>query len=99
MRDLNIVICYETDQRFMLKFTPIYAVLVHVYAIIRLSKNPRTIGHARFLRRKYFLGPIRTHLRCFGHVLGKKPSEPKPAHDQTHVILRRNFWAPFIFMK
>ncbi|KAL5654530.1 hypothetical protein ACJX0J_033849, partial [Zea mays] len=37
-------------QRFMLKFTPIYAVLVHVYAIIRLSKNPRTIGHTRFLR-------------------------------------------------
>jgi hypothetical protein len=52
MRDLNIVICYETDQRFMLKFTPIYAVLVHVYAITRPSKNPRSIGHARFSRRK-----------------------------------------------
>jgi hypothetical protein len=35
MRDLNVVIRYETDQRFMLKFTPIYAILVHIYA-----KNP-----------------------------------------------------------
>jgi hypothetical protein len=35
MRDLNIAIHYETDQRFMLKFVPIYAVLVHV-----LRKNP-----------------------------------------------------------
>jgi hypothetical protein len=30
MRDLNVVIRYETDQRFMVKFTPIYAVLVHI---------------------------------------------------------------------
>jgi hypothetical protein len=29
MRDLNVVIRYEIDQRFMLKFAPIYAVLVH----------------------------------------------------------------------
>jgi hypothetical protein len=35
MRDLNVVIRYETDQRFMLKFTPIYAVLDHI-----LRKNP-----------------------------------------------------------
>jgi hypothetical protein len=35
MRDLNVVIRYETDQRFMLKFTPIYAILDHI-----LRKNP-----------------------------------------------------------
>jgi hypothetical protein len=35
MRDINVVIRYETYQRFMLKFTPIYTVLVHV-----LCKNP-----------------------------------------------------------
>ena len=35
MRDLNSVICYETDQRFMLKFTHIYAILDHI-----LRKNP-----------------------------------------------------------
>ena len=38
MRDLNSLILYETDQRFMLKFTPIYAILDHI-----LRKNPRTI--------------------------------------------------------
>jgi hypothetical protein len=38
----------------MLKFTPIYAILVQVYAIIRLSQNPRTIGHARFLGRNFW---------------------------------------------
>jgi hypothetical protein len=35
MRDLNFVIHYEIDQRFMLKFTPIYAILDHI-----LRKNP-----------------------------------------------------------
>jgi hypothetical protein len=35
MHDLNSVIRYETDQRFMLKFTPIYAILDHI-----LRKNP-----------------------------------------------------------
>jgi hypothetical protein len=35
IRNLNVVIRYETDQRFMLKFTHIYVILVHV-----LRKNP-----------------------------------------------------------
>jgi hypothetical protein len=35
MCDLNVVIRYETDQRFVLKFTPIYAILDQI-----LRKNP-----------------------------------------------------------
>jgi hypothetical protein len=35
MRDLNSVIRYETDQRYMIKFTPIYAILDYI-----LRKNP-----------------------------------------------------------
>jgi hypothetical protein len=54
MRDLNVVIRYETDQRFMLKFIHIYVVLFTFYAKFRLSQNPRTIGHARFLRRNFW---------------------------------------------
>jgi hypothetical protein len=46
MRDLNAVTRYETDQRFMLKLTPIYAVLVHDLRKICVSQNPRSIGHA-----------------------------------------------------
>jgi hypothetical protein len=30
MRDLNVVIRYETDQRYMLTFKPIYVVLDHI---------------------------------------------------------------------
>jgi hypothetical protein len=30
MHDLNNVIRYKTNQRFMLKFTPIYAILDHI---------------------------------------------------------------------
>jgi hypothetical protein len=35
MRDLNSLIRYKIDQQFMLKFTPIYAILGHI-----LRKNP-----------------------------------------------------------
>jgi hypothetical protein len=49
MRDLNVIIRYKTDQRFMLKFTPIYAILVHVLHKNLPEPEPghaRTIGHA-----------------------------------------------------
>jgi hypothetical protein len=60
MRDLNFVIRYETDQRFMLKFTPIYAILDHI-----LRKNPPEpeLAHdrTRAIFTAYFLGHIRRY--------------------------------------
>ena len=42
MRDLNSVIRYDTYQRFMLKFTPIYAILDHILRKNPPEQNPRT---------------------------------------------------------
>jgi hypothetical protein len=82
----------------MLKFTPIYAVLVHI-----LRKNPLESKPAhdptRAIFTPYFLGHIRryeTKLRftqklvpiyvVLVHVLRKNPSEPEPSHDRTRTI-------------
>jgi hypothetical protein len=46
MHDLNVVIRYETYQRFKLKFPPIYTILDHI-----LRKNPAEPKPARILRR------------------------------------------------
>jgi hypothetical protein len=83
MHDLNSVIRYETDQRIMLKFTPIYAILDHIYAKIRPRHNPRMIRRARFLRRNFWAtfvvmkqiydyAKICTHLHCFGSRFTQK---------------------------
>ena len=83
MRDLNSVIRYETDQRFMLKFTPIYAILDHILRKNPPEHNPRTIGRARFLRHNFWATfdvmkqiydyfKICTHLRCFGSRFTQK---------------------------
>jgi hypothetical protein len=54
MRDLNTVIRYETNQQFMLKFTPIYIVLVHVLRKNLPEPEPAHDGHVRFLHRSFW---------------------------------------------
>jgi hypothetical protein len=82
----------------MLKFTTIYAVLVHVLRKKLPEPEPaHNRSHAIFT--PYFLGPIRrykTNLRftlkfvpiyaVLVHVLRKNLSEPEPAHDRTRAI-------------